>query len=83
MTIKYSLREPMAPGNTLMEKFQTLKELGFAGIEITDSSTADFADEIKAATDATGIVPNILLCSRWQSPARRASSGTQHSRRIH
>ena len=59
MTIKYSLREPMAPGNTLMEKFQTLKELGFAGIEITDSSTSDFADEIKAATDATGIVPNI------------------------
>ena len=59
MTIKYSLREPMAPGNTLMEKFQTLKELGFSGIEITNSSTADFADEIKAASDATGIVPNI------------------------
>ena len=42
-----------------MEKFQTLKELGFSGIEITNSSTADFADEIKAASDATGIVPNI------------------------
>ena len=73
MTIKYSLREPMAPGNTLMEKFQTLKELGFSGIEITDSSTADFADEIKAATDATGIVPNICSATRRQSPARRTS----------
>ena len=60
MTINYSLREPMAPGNTLMEKFQTLKELGFSGIEITNSSTSDFADEIKAASDATGIVPNIF-----------------------
>ena len=42
-----------------MEKFQTLAELGFSGIELTDSSTANFADEIRAAADATGIVPNI------------------------
>ena len=59
MILKYSIREQMAPGETLMEKFQTLAELGFSGIELTNSSTADFADEIKAATAETGIVPNI------------------------
>ena len=59
MTINYSLREPMAPGNSLMEKFQALKELGFSGIELTNSSTSEFLDEIKAASDATGIVPNV------------------------
>lgn len=57
--MKLSIRENMAPGKTLLEKFQNLDRMGFAGIEITTSSTLDHADEIIAATRSTGIQPNI------------------------
>ncbi|MCZ6634446.1 MAG: sugar phosphate isomerase/epimerase [bacterium] len=60
MAIKYSLREPMAPGDTLLEKFRNLAELGFSGIEMTNSSTREYAEEIRKAVDETGITPNIF-----------------------
>jgi len=50
----------MAPGTTLMEKFQALAEIGIAGIEITASSTLAHVDEINEASRATGVVPNIV-----------------------
>ena len=60
MVIRYSIREPMAPGRTLTEKFRTLAEMGFAGIEITGSSTRQHAEEIRKASEETGITPNIF-----------------------
>ena len=60
MKIKYSIREPMAPGNTILEKFQNLASLGFSGIEITMSSEEAFAEEIAKAAAETGICPNIF-----------------------
>ena len=39
MEIRYSIREPMAPGTTLLEKFRALSEIGIAGIEIPASSS--------------------------------------------
>ncbi|MGD9520115.1 MAG: sugar phosphate isomerase/epimerase family protein [Armatimonadota bacterium] len=60
MKLKFSLREPMAPGRTIMERFENLAKMGFSGIEITSSSTPDKLEEILAASKATGIVPNIF-----------------------
>ena len=60
MAIKYSIREPMAPGKTLEEKFTSLAEIGISGIEITASSSAEYADEISRASEKTGVQPNIF-----------------------
>ena len=60
MDIRYSIREPMAPGRTLTEKFRNLAEMGFAGIEITASSTREHAEEIRRASEETGVTPNIF-----------------------
>ncbi len=60
MEIHYSIREPMAPGKTLLEKFRALAEVGIAGIEITASSSREYADEIRNASRETGVVPNIF-----------------------
>ena len=59
MSLKLSIRENMVPGRTLMEKFHSLKELGFDGIELTTSSSLERLDEIKAAMRETGIQPSI------------------------
>lgn len=60
MELKFSIREPMAPGKTIMERFENLAKMGFSGIEITTSSSPEFLDEIRAAQDATGIQPAIF-----------------------
>ena len=60
MDLKYSIREPMAPGKTLTEKFDALAELGFSGIEITGSSERKFAEEIRKASAQSGIIPNVF-----------------------
>jgi sugar phosphate isomerase/epimerase len=57
--LKLSIREPMAPGQTLLEKFRSLQELGFAGIELTTSSTMERVPEIQAAMRETGIQPTL------------------------
>ena len=58
--MKFSVRESMAPGKTLREKFNSLVELGFKGIEVTSSSKREHLEEIQKAAQATGICPNIL-----------------------
>ncbi|GIX06622.1 MAG: hypothetical protein KatS3mg115_1025 [Candidatus Poribacteria bacterium] len=57
--LRLSIRETMAPGANLMERFQNLRRLGFDGIEITASSRLELADEILRAKEATGIQPTI------------------------
>lgn len=61
--IKFSLRETMIPGRTIMERFENLAKLGFSGCEITQTISWDTLDEVKAASKATGIVPNIWSSS--------------------
>ncbi len=58
--MKFSIRESMAPGRTITEKFENLAQMGFSGIEIVGSSTPDGLEEILDASKATGIVPNIF-----------------------
>ena len=58
--MKFSIRESMAPGKTLREKFDNLARLGFKGIEITTSSKRECFEEIRKAAEATGICPNIM-----------------------
>jgi sugar phosphate isomerase/epimerase len=60
LKIKYSIREPMAPGSTLEKKFTNLAEIGIAGIEITTSSTEKYAEEIRKASEKSGVSPNIF-----------------------
>jgi len=57
--MKLSIRENMVPGDSLLEKFRNLRQLGFDGIEMTTSSSLDMAEEIQAATKETGIQPSI------------------------
>lgn len=57
--IRFSIREGMVPGRTVMEKFELLAKLGLAGCEITNSTSWEHVEEVKAASQATGIVPNI------------------------
>jgi sugar phosphate isomerase/epimerase len=57
--MRLSIRENMVPGATLMDKFRHLRQLGFDGIELTNSSSLDQADEIQAAMKETGIQPSI------------------------
>ncbi len=58
--MKFAVRESMAPGSTIRERFENLAKIGFAGIEIVGSSSFDCLDEIKAAQQATGITPHIF-----------------------
>ncbi len=60
MPLKYSIRENMAPGNTILEKFRNLAEIGIEGIEITASSSVAHAGEIRKASAETGVTPNIF-----------------------
>ncbi len=59
MDIKFSIREGMAPGSTIAEKFDNIAEMGFAGIEITSPPTPELLEEVLQASQDTGIVPNI------------------------
>ncbi len=78
MDLNFSIRENMAPGRTLTEKFDALAEMGFAGIEITASSKRECAEEIGKASKRTGIVPNVLsspeLAILDANPDRRAAA---------
>jgi len=61
MEIKFSIRESMAPGRTITERFENLAKMGFAGVEIlTESTDRKHVAEIKAASKATDICPNIF-----------------------
>lgn len=59
MALRLSIREPMAPGSTLVEQWKNLRQLGFEGVELTRSSSMSELDNIKAAMRESGIQPNI------------------------
>lgn len=53
------------PGQTLLEKFQLLKELGFDGVEL-DSPSPVTVEEARAAIEATGVVvPGVVDSVHW------------------
>jgi hexulose-6-phosphate isomerase len=53
------------PGQTLLEKFQLLKELGFDGVEL-DSPSPVTVEEARAAIAATGVVvPGVVDSVHW------------------
>jgi sugar phosphate isomerase/epimerase len=58
--MKFAVRESMAPGSTITERFESLAKIGFEGIEIVGSSKFECVEEIKAAQKATGITPHIF-----------------------
>jgi sugar phosphate isomerase/epimerase len=57
--MKLSIRENMVPGATLSEKFVNLRALGFDGVELTNSTDPISVEEIRAATQQTGVRPSI------------------------
>ncbi len=55
-------------GDTLLEKFQLLKELGFDGVEL-DSPNGLKEDEVLAAKKATGLeIPGVVDSVHWGKP---------------
>lgn len=59
--MKFALRENMAPGKTLRERFESLVRLKIQGIELTGASTLDHKDEVKELVKETGVIP--CICS--------------------
>jgi sugar phosphate isomerase/epimerase len=59
--MKFAVRENMAPGATLRERFESLARLRIQGIELTGASTIDQRDEVKELVRQTGVVP--CICS--------------------
>ena len=59
MALRLSIREPMAPGSTLVEQWKNLRTLGIEGVELTRSSNLSELDNIKVAMRESGIQPNI------------------------
>ena len=57
--IKFSIREGMVPGRDIMERFELLARVGIAGCEVTNTTSWETLDEVKAAAKATGVHPNI------------------------
>ena len=57
--MKFAIRENMAPGKTLQERFESLVRLKIQGIELTAASTLDHKDEVKDLVRQTGIIPCI------------------------
>lgn len=60
MKLRYSIRENMAPGDTLEAKFRALADIGIEGIEIVAGSTLENVGVIKKASKETGVVPNVV-----------------------
>lgn len=58
--VKFAVRENMAPGATLRERFENLARLNIQGIELTGASTLDHTEEVKELTRQTGVVPCIV-----------------------
>ncbi len=58
--MKFSIREEMAPGSNVTERFANLTRMGFAAGEINISCRPENVEEVKAASKATGLVPNIM-----------------------
>lgn len=46
MALKFAVRENMAPGKNLRERFENLARLKIAGIELTGASTLNNVDEV-------------------------------------
>jgi sugar phosphate isomerase/epimerase len=63
MSLKFSCREYMIPGNTITERFENAAKVGLAGIEITGSNKPEHIPELKAAIAATGVRVSIMSTS--------------------
>lgn len=78
--MRFAVREPMATGSNLLEKFTFLATVGIAGIEITQSSAREHFEEIRRAAAETGVAP--VICSvRGGAPldARRSEREAYHT----
>ncbi len=61
MPLKFAVRENMAPGKTLRERFENLERLHIAGIELTGASTLNNTAEVAELVKQTGVIP--CVCS--------------------
>jgi len=60
---KIAVREPMAPGADLVEKFKNLAEMGIDGIELVQSSVKDAVPQIKKAmAEVSDVKPVLTSC---------------------
>jgi len=62
--MRLSIREGMVPGKTVLEKFRNLEQLGFDGVELTNTVGVESAEEVQAAMKETGIQPSITSYRR-------------------
>lgn len=69
-SVKYGM---IGVGDTVMEKFQILRDIGFDGVEL-DSPNNLTVDEVLKAKEATGIeVPGVVDSVHWAKPLSDAN----------
>jgi len=72
--VKYGMIEE---GDTVLAKFELLKELGFDGVELDSPSNLDL-DEVLEAKAATGIeVPGVVDSVHWSKPFSAADAAVR------
>lgn len=60
MKLRFSIREPMVPGDTLEAKCENVAQLGIGAIELAESCQPEKVSEIRRALDATGLGVSML-----------------------
>lgn len=72
--LKYGM---IGDGDTVLAKFQLIKELGFDGVEMDSPSGIDL-DEVLAAKKETGIeIPGVVDSAHWSKPFSSADAAVR------
>jgi hexulose-6-phosphate isomerase len=67
-----TLNSPTSRGLSLKEKFQLVREAGFAGAEVASAMNQS---EVLAARDAVGLeIPSVVISTHWQKPLSHPSA---------
>lgn len=78
--LKKSLKIGMANvGDTLLEKFQILKDLGFDGIELDSPSNLDWREVLRAKAETGLEIPGVVCSTHWGKPLSAADEATRRA----
>lgn len=63
--MRFSVQEPLVPGESLSEKLENLERLGYDGIELSGTRLGERVDEVKAAL-ARSSLPASTICGGFR-----------------
>lgn len=72
-----TLRSPTANKLSVLQKFQLLRDAGFAGVEVMSAMNQQ---EVLAARDATGLaIPSLVIATHWTHPLSSPNPTTRET----